>query len=1148
MRDSYGFLWFGTQDGLTRFDGYKFVNYKLCGTTDQGATDQRITFIYETRQGLYWIGTLDGRLYRFDASGAKIHALDDEAMIKEIYWFGTDNGGPYLDRPWDTGRYGYQSQPDNCTGTTDDGRTWLNAELVANEFKTLFEDRQGNVWVGIHGLPETANYPRSASSILDIGERIPIPPPTRSALALLQEKDGRLYFHPINLNLSPGLNRPLEIHAISLEVHAIAEGQYGSLWLGTNQGLLHRYSNGHVTHFEIHRQGNVDNIQALLVDKEGRVWLGHDSGLFVVQPPAYAESAASPAFASHRLEAHPPSIRDGQLLLPERGEAVDLTSIATTNQAFAKQQGKLDHIFSGLHQQSNGRIWATMDGTLVVFDGRGFQSFLPAHNPNGANFGPSVEDLDGNLWIASLDGPLRFSLQGFRTYDRSDGLGDTEIHRIYEDPNGALQVISGSDNQFVNEFGGKRFRSIYTKVPTGPAKIGTSTAVYLDHTGEWWFLTGTGLYRFPPVRRIEDLAHVHPSAIYKQLGNTPIRGGSNIFEDSKGNLWIGVLESRGVNLVKWERSTETFYPMAGALAWTEYPTRIKAGKVLNGLSLDKLFDGLHPENMIDRLDPEKLFNGLDRIKVGKTVKGLDPPGMASSFAEDRTGDLWFGFEEGWLARFGVLGFTQFQSVGGGPGDIRVVDGLPEGPITALHVDIHGRLWVASNGGGVSRADDPATEQPRFVHYTTREGLFSNNALCITEDSAGQIYVGTVRGIDRLTPGSGKIRHYGVADGLASEIVNAAYRDRTGALWFGTANGLSRLDPQPDHVSGPSVRINELRIAGVPYPLSDFGTSRIGGLKLNSAQRDLEIGFFGLNISQAAALRYQYKLQDIDRDWSAPTPQRSVIYASLAPGSYSFWVRALAPDGTASDKPASVSFVINPPIWQRWWFLTLLALMIGFTARSLYVYRMNRLLALERVRTRIATDLHDDIGAGLSQISILSEVLGRQLGANFTDSTPLSTIAATSRELVDSMSDIVWAINPRRDSFSDLSHRIRRFASDVFTAKDIECRFVIREIDRRVKLGAEIRRQIFLIFKEAVNNIVRHSACANVKVDLGIEKLWIVLVLEDDGKGFDTALPSDGHGLTSMQQRAKDVHAALEISSQIGRGTRIRLSVPLSRGI
>jgi signal transduction histidine kinase len=206
-----------------------------------------------------------------------------------------------------------------------------------------------------------------------------------------------------------------------------------------------------------------------------------------------------------------------------------------------------------------------------------------------------------------------------------------------------------------------------------------------------------------------------------------------------------------------------------------------------------------------------------------------------------------------------------------------------------------------------------------------------------------------------------------------------------------------------------------------------------------------------------------------------------------------------------------------------------------------------MIAVERIRTRIATDLHDDVGASLSQIAILSEVVRRQVEPTSAATETLSAIAATSRELVDSMSDIVWAINPNRDLASDLLQKMRRFASDSFTACNIAFAFDVRDVAPQVKLGPDVRRQIFLVFKEGVNNIVRHSQCTRASIVFSVENGSVRLVLEDDGKGFDGGRPADGQGLASMRRRAGELRARLELQSQPGRGTRVSLEMPLDRG-
>jgi signal transduction histidine kinase len=210
-------------------------------------------------------------------------------------------------------------------------------------------------------------------------------------------------------------------------------------------------------------------------------------------------------------------------------------------------------------------------------------------------------------------------------------------------------------------------------------------------------------------------------------------------------------------------------------------------------------------------------------------------------------------------------------------------------------------------------------------------------------------------------------------------------------------------------------------------------------------------------------------------------------------------------------------------------------------------REERFSELERVRKRIATDLHDDIGSSLTQISLLSEVVNQRVGTDEKPITkPLMMIADASRELVDSMSDIVWAINPKKDNLSDLTGRMRRFASDVLTAGNIKFNWHTQDLEKDIPVGANVRREIYLIFKESINNIVKHSDCTEANIELRFDNENLELILRDNGRGFDTSGKSDGHGLTSMSERAAGLGGKIQIDSRPEKGTVITLKVPLEQ--
>jgi signal transduction histidine kinase len=241
----------------------------------------------------------------------------------------------------------------------------------------------------------------------------------------------------------------------------------------------------------------------------------------------------------------------------------------------------------------------------------------------------------------------------------------------------------------------------------------------------------------------------------------------------------------------------------------------------------------------------------------------------------------------------------------------------------------------------------------------------------------------------------------------------------------------------------------------------------------------------------------------------------------------------------------VAFVVQPPLWRRAPFLAAVAALASLLAYRFHRARVRRALELERVRTRIATDLHDDIGSSLSQIAIWSEVAARGSAEPAMRET-LSGMAAACREAVDAMSDIVWAVNPAHDRLGDLVHRMRRFASDVFTAREVAFRFEAALPDD-LPLGTDLRRHVLLVFKEAVHNAVRHSGCAAAEASVALLDGSLCVSLHDDGQGFDPGERRDGHGLASMRARAQELGGTLDVRSSAGSGTTVSLRVPLRGG-
>jgi len=714
------------------------------------------------------------------------------------------------------------------------------------------------------------------------------------------------------------------------------------------------------------------------------------------------------------------------------------------------------------------------------------------------------EDPAGNLWVAGQS-LIRLDRRGLVSYGQPDGLNSLSLFAINESHEGSIYFANG--NFYLSRFDGTRFDTVRPAVALEARALWSSRNAFLSTANEWWILTTDSLYRFAAANL------QRPLAVYDRRNGLAANEAFQIFEDSHGDIWLSQQPSRreDYGLYRLKRGESAFYR----------------------------------------------FTAEENVPAGRS---------ASSFSEDRSGNLWVGFYEGGLARFANNRFELFGAT----------DGLPSGAIVDLHRDRQGRLWLASTRDGLSRIDDPGATKPTFTPFTTQQGLSSNNLRTITEDRLGNLYIGSVRGVDRISPDR-RIKHYTVNDGLASDFVVDSHCDRQGALWFATMAGLSRLWPTADEdVPPPPIWLGGVTIAGDAQPVSVLGQSDIHEGDLASTRNNLQIDFFGLGFRPGETLRYQFMLEGADAAWSAATEQRTVTYANLNPGSYRFLVRAVSADGIASRRPATVSFRILPPIWLRWWFLTaaglvtlsLFALFYRYrTARlrevnmalaeakhaeeRLGMAREERLAELARVRTRIATDLHDDIGASLTQIAVLSEVAQKGLPGNDAVIAPLQSIALVSNELVDTMSDIVWAINPRKDRLQDLIQRMRRFASDVLPAKGIQFEFHAPSLAPEIPIGANARRDVFLIFKESLANIVKHSGAGRVRIAFEFSDTHLALTIHDDGKGFEAAaLPygsaggAGGHGIYSMRKRAAEMNGRFDIASDIGQGTTMTFRLPL----
>lgn len=905
-------------------------------------------------------------------------------------------------------------------------------------------------------------------------------------------------------------------------VTSIAQEPDGTVWVGMENGLFRLTSTAGEPQFE---EVPLDAGRAVGV---GRVIPYSKGGVVVVGSGIYHILRGEVRRISDEGAYTGIEDRDGRLLVGAGGPPDGLRVFEfdgdrfRETRRFTRKDGLADdtHIRT-VFQTSDGRIFLGGDLIGIVEfrpdDGSGKPRFRTLGSDSVLALG---EDPAGNLWVGTeRKGAWQLPRSGFVRFGEAEGLsGSAEIGSIYTTAEGDV-FLAVQPNKLMR----LGDRGVFENVLPAAEPARSWGWNFLDlraHDGEWWIPSLAGLVRYPKPGSPPDLARSAPKRIYGRADGLWSDEVFGLFEDSRGDIWVTTC-CGPQSLSKWDRKTDTIGPIPAS-------------------------------------------------------EGLPDANGPISFAEDRFGNVWFGHYFGKLTRWRNGKFETFGAA----------DGLPESQIGDLLVDGRQRLWIATSGNGLFRIDDPDSAKPSFRSISTDAGLSSNQTLCLTRDRFGRIYAGTGHGIDRIDEND-VIRTFTQSDGLPGNFITRCGADAKGDLWFVSQNALVRFTPENDRAPmPPPVFIDRLVVNGAARKISVLGEKGIDLPDLSSDQTRIEIAFFAITFGAGENIRYQYRLDG--GDWSAPSDQQSVNL-NLAAGQHSFETRAVRSDGVTSEAAANVSFRILPPVWQRWWFVAGLSAVVLLVAFSVYRYRIanleainaalretksaeeklrrsreERLAELEQVRTRIATDLHDDIGASLTQIAILSEVARRQRPADEPDAPgtgPLAMIYDVSNELVLTMSDIVWAINPQKDSLHDLTLRMRRFASDVLSAKSIEFEFEAPEGDGASPLNSNLRREVFLIFKEAVNNIVKHSGADQVEIGFTIDETDVRLSIGDNGKGFDAEnaeadapanLYADyhgGNGLASMKRRAAELGGECRIVSAPGNGTRVflRLPVTIQRG-
>ncbi len=959
------------------------------------------------------------------------------------------------------------------------------------------ESQDGTIWVTTElGLARLDARADTASGPFVV-EPLPLPRPAVNCVVV--DAEGIVWVGGVSVvRLDPRAtgaerSRVLEMPVANLDTQDFAIGAEGRLWIATGQGLVLRRPDGTFRVFELGPPNA--GAGAVAVDGSGLLWVGGPGGLYVLAETTLADEGATGTPPADRRSLHErsrPPASPGELPGGLPGELPGRPDEILFYTAASGLAG--DFIYS-IQASGDGHraVWVGSRTGVTGFAAGTLRTITVAQGLSEPAQITALEDRDGTVWFGSEScGLSRLLPSGFVSYGAADGLTDERAASLFDGPDGALYVVTTSKelHRIVRAPGDRGDRGErFERV--------TPQMLFPRHSAGW------GWNQFVAAGRDGAIWYPIHGALYR---------------------FPPLADPRALRHASPERS------------WTE-------ADGLPSADVFRVYEDRRGDvwvSLIANPPLVRLVGGKRLEPVPEVRAGVETGGAPTAFAEDRAGNLWVGFYVGGVARVRDGRWTFFGAA----------DGVPLGFVSDLFVDREGRLWITTTSGGVGRVDRPEAERPVFRTYTSADGLTTSSTRCVTEDREGRIFIGTSRGIDRLDPGSGRVRSFSTEEGLPNNLVFACHAATDGRLWFGTLHGLARYDPGERNVrTAPQVLITGVAIAGQAHAVPELGTGEVTGVELGPQSDSLAIDYVGIAASAGSDLRFQYRLGG-DQEWSAPSGAQSAHFPRLGAGRYRFEVRAMTHDGAVSLRPAGVSFRILPPIWLRAWFLALTALLLAGLAWLAMRIRVARLIAVERARTRIASDLHDDVGSSISRIGILGELARQRVQAAPVEAEEmLGEIGREALELAEATSDIVWAVDPHRDDLVSLVVRLRRFAIDLLEARGVELEFSAPAEAPGVVLPPEVRRAFYLCLKESIHNVAKHSNGSSAQVRIALEAGILRGEVVDDGTGFAAeraaaAAAAGRRGLPGLDRRARSAGGRVTIASSPGRGTRVEVTMPL----
>ncbi len=1006
---------------------------------------------------------------------------------KGFLWFGTEDG---LNR-YDGYKFEiFKPEPNNKNAIYD------------NFIWDLFEDSDNNIWIGTNsGGLNKYNYV------------------TNSFKHFLQDSE--------NKNTLSNNN-----------VRVIYEDKHNILWIGYNNGMLDKF-NKQKNSFEsikliIDTKENISSIRAICEDNYGNLWIGTEgNGLIKLN----SDGQIKKVYKNSKLNKKSLSgnsiwslLVDGNnLWVGTYNQGLNKLNIKTGEITYYKKNKNRTSIINNnitdLMLDQNKYLWITTEDGLSILDTKknifiNYQNDISDLSSISNNFVRTViQDNSGLIWLGTVGGGVnkvnldRKFKHFFHNPSDVNSLSHNVIRSIYEDRNNNIWI--GTLGKGLNKFNKykNRFQHFYNN-PKSKIKLSENivSSLFEDEENNLWIGTwGGGLDRIT-FNNHNTNSTIKEITFFKHNEKDNQSISSNIvqaiYKDSKKNFWIGT-----------EEGLELFFP--------------KSGKFFHFKS-----DLNKPESLSD-----------NRIQ-------------SKCIIEDKIGNLWIGTWRG-LNRVIIKNKINeksspkisFQRFLHNPSD---TNSISDNRILSMYEDSINKdsnkviLWLGTIGGGLNKLnieiEKDSIKNIRYKNYTEQDGLPNNVIYGILSDENGNLWLSTNNGISKFNPFTEKFRNYDILDGLQSNqfFWGAFCKARDGELFFGGVNGLNSFYPNElkDNEHIPPIYITNISFIPskkknkIPVKKSALWNGK--NLKLPYDTYTLNIEFAALDFTTPQKNKYKYKLKNVDNNWIIASHKNTVQYSNISEGEYEFNVIGSNNDAVWNNIGTSILITIETPFWKTWWFITisflLLAILVGY-----FIYtQVQNMLAVERLRTKLAADLHDSIGSSLTEISILSEVISTRLKNVDNDvKKSLNKISSKSRSLIDKMSDIVWLVNPQRDSLYDLILRLQDTYSELLADTAISFRSENLKSLEKISLSMEHRQHLFLIFKEAINNSVTHSGCTEIVLNAEVKNKKLEMVLADNGRGFNAKEYHKGNGLVNMQKRAKVIGGKLIISSELGKGTTVK---------